>query len=207
LNFGEWNFLGLGDDSEVNCIFCRFVSGPYWNIHYSSPPVTMQSRTLGFSWQVWIKSWHDVSLCETNFFHKSSRRIWRIVSSLMFNSSAIIVRAPIRSRVTISCTFANVAAFPEDEGLPLLVSSLKSSRQTLNGSNHSNTLLRLRIRLHRLTYLLTELSPSWGAANCAAPQELPSILWNTKVQYRVHKSPPLVPILSHIHPIHSILSL
>jgi hypothetical protein len=40
-----------------------------------------------------------------------------------------------------------------------------------------------------LTYLLMELSPSWGAANCAAPQELPSILWNQKVQYRVHKSP------------------
>jgi hypothetical protein len=26
-----------------------------------------------------------------------------------------------------------------------------------------------------LTYLLTELSPSWEAANCAATQELPSI--------------------------------
>jgi hypothetical protein len=25
------------------------------------------------------------------------------------------------------------------------------------------------------TYLLTELNPSWGAANCAAPQELPSV--------------------------------
>jgi hypothetical protein len=54
-----------------------------------------------------------------------------------------------------------------------------------------------------LTYLLTELKSSWGAVNCATPQELPSILWNPKVQYRVHKSPPLVPILSHINPIHS----
>jgi hypothetical protein len=52
------------------------------------------------------------------------------------------------------------------------------------------------------TYLLTELSPSLGAVSCAAPQELPSILWNPTVQYRVHKSPPLVPI----NPIHTTSS-
>jgi hypothetical protein len=38
-------------------------------------------------------------------------------------------------------------------------------------------------------FLLMELSPFWEAANCAALQELPSSLWNSKVHYRVHKNP------------------
>jgi hypothetical protein len=57
-----------------------------------------------------------------------------------------------------------------------------------------------------ITYSLTELSSSWGAANFAATQEFPSILWNPKVHYRVHKSRPLLPILSHISPICTIPS-
>ena len=57
-----------------------------------------------------------------------------------------------------------------------------------------------------ITYFLTystEQSPSWEANRLAASQEIPRILWNPTVHYRIHKCPPPVPILSQLDPVHT----
>jgi hypothetical protein len=73
-------------------------------------------------------------------------------------------------------------------------------------SSSENIWITINVWCYLCNYLLTqplEQSPSWKANRFSTSQEISRILWNLKVHYRIHKSPPTVPFLSPINPIHA----
>jgi len=64
-----------------------------------------------------------------------------------------------------------------------------------------NTLIRCLTLNMKKRYNFIEQSPSWEVS-----QVIRSILWKPEVHYRIHNSPPPVPVLRQINPVHVPLS-
>jgi hypothetical protein len=66
-------------------------------------------------------------------------------------------------------------------------------------------ILSCRLLDYRYWTNFMKQSPPCKANSCySTTREIRSVAWNLKIHYRVHKSRPLVPIVSHISPLHTL---
>ena len=149
---------------------------------------------LSLSWASSLQSVPPAAASKTNILHSSlTHSLTHSMErspSWEANSTAVVKKFP-----TFYGTLRFITAFTSAGHLSL---SWASSLQSVLPAAASKTHI-----LHSSLTHSMERSPSWEANRTTDIQEIPRILWNPKVHYRIHKCRPPVPTLSQLTPVHT----
>jgi hypothetical protein len=118
------------------------------------------------------------------------------------NSQPLLGLEPPTIQPVAQCYTTELSRLPRDE-----VQKQISRTCTPLCKRYSFLIHVLHWHDHQLTNRITNStthSPPWEANSHSASQKFPHLLWNEQVHYDVHEGPPLVPILGHVHPVHTL---
>ena len=130
---------------------------------------------------------------------------WRsVIKTLNFSlkwPTASLSSRPLFRTVLVSIVFVTMF-FIFVANWTFLAGRLYSCSHFFAQAGVTSRLWSITLRSSRMMTNCTEQSPSWEANRFSANQEIPRILWNPKLHYRIHNSPLPVPVSN---PVQSML--